>query len=122
VVLNPGSRLGLNRREFCSCSQIQVLGGPQGTLYDRLSMREVVVTAQKREERLVDVPIAVAEMLDDYVKSPKIHQLWDLSDRVPDLPVASAAPKSRSFCSYSRPAALLAKRIVSFDCPNRLES
>ena len=48
-------------------------------------LEEVVVTAQKREQRLVDVPISVSVMGEDELKKRSIQDLRDLSFHVPNF-------------------------------------
>ncbi len=48
-------------------------------------LEEVVVTAQKREERLIDVPISIAVASGDELQQRRITTLEDLPQVVPDL-------------------------------------
>ena len=50
-------------------------------------LEEVVVTAQKREQRLVDVPISVSVMGEDELKKRSIQDLRDLSFHVPNFTI-----------------------------------
>src|SRR5579863_7942735 len=53
-------------------------------------LAEVVVTAQKREERLKDVPISIVAVTADELRDRQITSLEDLPYAVPDLSYASA--------------------------------
>src|SRR5690606_6476234 len=53
-------------------------------------LEEIVVTAQKREERLIDVPISIVAMGADELQKRKIFAIDDLSLAVPGLLVASS--------------------------------
>jgi iron complex outermembrane receptor protein len=56
----------------------------------RAPIDEVVVTAQRREERLIDVPLAVTALSTDQLESRGISNIHDLSSRVPGLQINSA--------------------------------
>ena len=49
------------------------------------ALEEITVTAQKREERLVDVPIAITELSAQTLKEANIQQVRDLATAVPGL-------------------------------------
>lgn len=55
-----------------------------------LRLEEVIVTAQKREESLQDVPIAISAISGDAVRSGNVVNLQDLSSSVPGLYVAES--------------------------------
>jgi len=48
---------------------------------------DIIVTANKREQTLQDVPVSVAVTSDDTIKKAKIHDLIDLQASVPSLKV-----------------------------------
>lgn len=48
-------------------------------------LEEVVVTAEKREERLIDVPIAISEVSTDSLAKQDLTQLRDYYSRIPGL-------------------------------------
>ena len=56
---------------------------------------EIVVTAQKREQRLVDVPISVSVMGEDELKKRSIQDLRDLSFHVPNFTIAGSGSGSQ---------------------------
>ena len=52
---------------------------------DGTTLQEVLVTAQKREERLIDVPISIGVVGSNELKARQITSLEDLPQVVPDL-------------------------------------
>lgn len=58
-------------------------------------MEEVFVTAQKRQERAIDVPISIVAMSADELQSRKIANIDDLALAVPGLAVQSAGAWNR---------------------------
>ena len=54
---------------------------------DDWSIEEIVVTAQKREQRLVDVPISVSVLGEDELKKRSIRDLRDLSFHIPNFTI-----------------------------------
>jgi outer membrane receptor protein involved in Fe transport len=60
-------------------------------------LEEVVVTAQKRTERLQDVPISVSVVSGDTLKSSGVATLRELSSTIPDVYVVKAGPSDRLF-------------------------
>ncbi len=55
------------------------------------TLDEVVVTAQKREQSLQDVPISVTAITPDAIKSNRVTNVTDLNSLVPNLTVKAAA-------------------------------
>lgn len=62
----------------------------QGNDENSLRLEEVIVTAQKREEGLQDVPIAISAVSGDSLRMGNINNLQDLSSLVPSLYVAES--------------------------------
>ncbi len=62
----------------------QAAGGP-----DR-DIEEIIVTAQKRAERLIDVPISIVAMSSDQLRKRKISGIDDLAAAVPGLAIESS--------------------------------
>jgi iron complex outermembrane receptor protein len=56
------------------------------------ALQEVVVTAQKREEKLHDVPMGVSAVAGDEMKKLQLVSLADLEAKVPGLSVQLSAP------------------------------
>jgi outer membrane receptor protein involved in Fe transport len=56
------------------------------------TLQEVVVTAQKREERLFDVPMAVTAITSEQLQRQQIVSLADLQSKVPGLSLTSIEP------------------------------
>jgi outer membrane receptor protein involved in Fe transport len=57
---------------------------------DNVALEEVVVTAQKREQRLIDVPLTVATLSGETLERAGIDTLLDMSRAVPGLVVSDA--------------------------------
>ncbi len=55
-------------------------------------LQEVVVTAQKRQEKVLDVPMAVTAITADAMQSQKLMDFADLETQVPGLSVELTAP------------------------------
>jgi outer membrane receptor protein involved in Fe transport len=55
----------------------------------RNDLEEVVVTAQKREERLIDVPVSVAVLNPDTLSAQGALQLRDFADKIPGVSVST---------------------------------
>ncbi len=55
---------------------------------DESTLQEVVVTAQKREENLRDVPIAISAFGSDQIEQRHLETAYDLSSIVPNLQVS----------------------------------
>lgn len=58
-------------------------------------LEEIVVTAQKREQRLQDVPIAVTALTADALQANRITNVGDLSGLAPGLTVAPVSGAAR---------------------------
>jgi iron complex outermembrane recepter protein len=72
-----------------SCS-ISHAAGADAADDSTTQLQEVVVTAQKREQRLKDVPISIVAVGSDELKERQINSLEDLPNAVPGLSFASA--------------------------------
>jgi iron complex outermembrane receptor protein len=57
-----------------------------------VKLDEVVVTAQKRVQRLVDVPINVSSMNRDEVRTTRIEQVRDVAAYIPNLDIKEQVP------------------------------
>jgi iron complex outermembrane recepter protein len=55
-------------------------------------LEEIVVTAQKREERLIDVPMAITALSGETVENAGMQNIIDLSYAVPNLSVREEGP------------------------------
>ncbi|MCB2061208.1 MAG: TonB-dependent receptor, partial [Novosphingobium sp.] len=63
----------------------------QATGESSIGLEEIVVTAQKREQSLQDVPIAVTAVTEDTLEANRIFTVNDLSSFAPGLTVAPSA-------------------------------
>jgi iron complex outermembrane recepter protein len=62
---------------------------------ERVELEEIVVTAQKREERLIDVPISIVAVSGDDLDKRNLTAIDDLSLAVPGLQVQSSGTYQR---------------------------
>jgi iron complex outermembrane recepter protein len=63
--------------------------------YDKTALTEIIVTAQKREQRLMDVPISIVAVSADQLEKRNIVSIDDLASAVPGLAVSSDGGYSR---------------------------
>ena len=71
---------------FAAAITAVVTGFPAAAQTDSgLALEEIVVTAQKREERLIEVPISVAVVSGDVIEDFKITAMDDIDRLVPSL-------------------------------------
>src|SRR5262245_49871033 len=52
---------------------------------NRQTLEEVIVTAQKRSERLIDAPVAITSVAGDALSEQNIVQISDYYSRIPNL-------------------------------------
>jgi outer membrane receptor protein involved in Fe transport len=64
--------------------------GAQTEAGNSLALEEVIVTAQKREQGLQDVPIAISAVAGEFVRDKNINNLQELSSLEPSLYVAES--------------------------------
>lgn len=62
---------------------------------DQGGIAEIVVTAQKREQNLQDVPVAVTALTSDTIETNRIRDVTDLSSIAPNLSVRTGAGGSK---------------------------
>ena len=60
-------------------------------------MDQIIVTAQKREQSLIDVPMSVATFSGDHLEHHQITSVTDLSYQVPGMTVIESAPGSQQY-------------------------
>ena len=63
----------------------------QGAADDDSANNEIIVTAQKREQSIQDVPIAVTSLGSDAMEANKIEDVADLTGLVPGLVMRNTA-------------------------------
>lgn len=56
---------------------------------DTFELEEVIVTAQKRDERLTEVPISIASVSAENIEQTGIRQLKEVAEYVPNLSISS---------------------------------
>ncbi|ETN91607.1 Ferripyoverdine receptor precursor [Gammaproteobacteria bacterium MOLA455] len=64
---------------------------------DQARIDEVVVTAQKREQRLIDVPISIATLDDEKLKNMGINGIDKLSYAIPNFSIRSNSETEKRF-------------------------
>jgi iron complex outermembrane recepter protein len=83
-------------RSFLAASAAMTLGSGVAAEEDaqRRSavLEEIVVTAQKREERLIDVPMSITALSGETIENAGMQNIIDLSYAVPNLSVQSEGP------------------------------
>jgi iron complex outermembrane recepter protein len=78
-------------------ASISVPAGAQDTASGRL-IEEIIVTAQKREERLQDVPISISVVSADTLDAFKLNEATDIQNLVPGVSLTNGAgPRSFGF-------------------------
>ena len=77
---------------FASGAMAQGVDGDQQAATQQSSIDEIVVTAQKKEERLLDVPISISVVDDEFIANAGISNLADLAYAVPNLSVIESSP------------------------------
>ena len=77
---------------FASGAMAQGVDGDQQAATQQSSIDEIVVTAQKKEERLLDVPISISVVDDEFIADAGISNIIDLAYAVPNLSVIESGP------------------------------
>jgi iron complex outermembrane receptor protein len=62
--------------------------GPAPPAQEGLVIEEIVVTAQKRTERLRDVPLSISVFRDDTIEQTGVRELKDIADYIPNLEIS----------------------------------
>ena len=76
-----------------SAASSSQVGEPATERHD--SLQEIIVTAQKREQRLIDVPISLAALSGDEIRARQIASMDDLASAVPGLAIEDTAGGTR---------------------------
>ena len=58
---------------------------------------DIIVTAQRREQRLQDVPVAVTAFSADQLKSNNVESVQDIATRTPGLSIGQVDPINQNF-------------------------
>ena len=77
---------------------------------------DIVVTAQKREERLQDVPIAITAITSTDLENKQVSNLSDIRDLVPNLYIEQALTGTTTPKMYLRGLGVV-NQVFSFDTP-----
>ena len=70
---------------FAIVAQVAIVSAPTNAQ----TLEEVVVTAQKKEQNLMDVPISVSVLDSDFIAQRKMLSLGDIADFTPNVSVSS---------------------------------
>src|ERR1700704_2674827 len=62
----------------------------QDASVDSQGLEEVIVTAQKRDERLQDVPIAVSAFTSEQLQARGINNVYELGSLAPNVQISTA--------------------------------
>jgi outer membrane receptor protein involved in Fe transport len=66
-----------------------------GAMQANAGLEEVIVTAQKREQSVMDVPIAVSALSSDSLRAAVVNDIFDLRASVPALEIRAVDPPSQ---------------------------
>jgi iron complex outermembrane receptor protein len=83
--------IGLLAGLMSSTAMAQAQAQPKAAAPPATGLEEVVVTAQKRPERLQDVPIAVSSVSAVALANQNVHSLQDLTARIPSFVATTSA-------------------------------
>lgn len=81
-----------------------------------IGVSDIVVTAQKRQERLQDVPIAITAITGADLENKQISNLADIRDLVPNLYIEQALTGTTTPKMYLRGVGVV-NQVFSFDSP-----
>lgn len=88
--VSTARRWGDRRRTLGALAVALAAGSISTVSADELGLEEVVVTAQKREQSLQDVPIAVSALTADALDEAGVQDIGDVSRQAPVLEVQSS--------------------------------
>ncbi|OCC23846.1 hypothetical protein MB02_08420 [Croceicoccus estronivorus] len=87
---------------LCGAAAVAVTSPAMAQSNDRgISNSEIIVTAQRREERAQDVPIVISAFSDERLKQMNVNQPQDLYGAAPSLVVGNQGQASRDVQSFS---------------------
>jgi outer membrane receptor protein involved in Fe transport len=95
IVKRPGSdlvRCGLVLLYGIGLAQGNAWAQDQGTVASQPALEEVVVTAEKRSERLLDVPLSIVALTAADLQNSGAVTLQDIGRQVPGLSIVTLAP------------------------------
>src|SRR5437879_2390573 len=79
---------------FGSSLVIIGLGPPANTMSQETALEEVIVTAQKRQERLIDVPVSIAAISGEELQERGLSSIQDIAFAVPGMATREDGPGS----------------------------
>ncbi len=113
-------RIALFRTSAMAASSVLALSSgaafAQSAPTAETSVSDIVVTAQKREERLQDVPIAITAITSTDLENKQVSNLSDIRDLVPNLYIEQALTGTTTPKMYLRGLGVV-NQVFSFDTP-----
>ncbi len=73
------------------CSSLLAAAPALANTDDAPAVEEIVVTAQRRSERLQDVPVSVAAVSGEALAAQRVTQIDDLASKIPNLQLTSTS-------------------------------
>src|SRR5690606_19170601 len=97
-IRHGGGRLMLRFRASLLAATAAVIAMPAAgqEQQDATGLGDIIVTAQKREENLQDVPIAITAMTSDFVQSRDMTSIDRVSGLVPNVKIETNGPSTTS--------------------------
>ena len=95
----PSNRARPRLFSLCVCVAF-LIGGflpPVSTASESGTIEEIVVTAQKREESLQEVPISISAFTDDYLEDRQLNNLQDLTRFAPSMEFENASSMRNAY-------------------------
>src|SRR5437660_8666806 len=83
---------------FGSSLVIMGLGPPAITMAQETALEEVIVTAQKRQERLIDVPVSIAAISGEELQERGLSSIQDIDRKSTRLNSSHVAISYAVFC------------------------
>jgi iron complex outermembrane recepter protein len=86
----PAGGAGVRRavRAALGAAVVAALAAPLQASAQDDTIEQIVVTAQKRTERLVDVPVSISVFNDDAIDQTGVRELKDIADYIPNLEIS----------------------------------
>lgn len=99
--MKPGSVMRLLAASVSAAGIVGIFNSPAlaqtaDQAADKGGLADIVVTAQKREQRLQDVPVAVTAITQDTLQANRIHNVSDISSIAPGLTARKPAGSTGS--------------------------
>ena len=85
-----------NKNQLLACCGVLALSGAfaLSPIQAQAPLDEIIVTAQKREQNMQEVPIAITALTSEYIESRDINSIGGLSGLAPNLKIERAPNNS----------------------------